>query len=379
MPEQATADTLRPKPNGFLHYFKDLPDPRANNTVHKLIDILATAFCAILCGADDWVAVQTWCQSKQAWLKTFLQLPAGIPSHDTFGRVFAALDPDAFEACFGAWTQSLGKTGRLLAFDGKSIRRSFEHAWDKSGMTHLLSAFAADQGRVLAQVSVDSKENEITAMPQLLKMLDLQGAVVSADALHCQRETAADIHQAGGDYVLAVKENQPTLYSKTKRLLDEVALEQKPHDVQTNGGHGRIETRRAWLWQATDLGGELMDQWAGLASVAMVECVREVIGGKSSVERRYFISSLKNTTARELAGYVRGHWRVENQLHWQLDVSFREDERRVRKDHGPENFSRLCRMALSRLKADKTLKVGVKNKRLAAGWDPVYLLRLLTT
>ena len=396
MEGQATADTPRPDAAaaagaGLMYHFKDLPDPRAANAVHRLTDILAVAFCAVLCGADDWVAVAAWCHARLAWLKTFLDLPAGVPSHDTFGRVFARLDPDAFDACFAAWARALGGTsadaaaggGRLLAIDGKSIRRSFEHAWDRAGMTHLLTAFSAGDGRALAQLSVDgAKENEIAAMPRLLGLLDLRGAVVTADALHCQRDTAARVTSGGGDYVLAVKDNQPTLHAKAKALMDDVALGRPRGDhEEADGGHGRVEVRRAWLHRAVgDLGADLAGQWPGLACVAMVECRREVLGpGTVSTERRYFIGSLADATAAEVAGYVRGHWRVENQLHWQLDVSFREDERRVRKGHAAENFSRLCRMALNRLRADTTLRVGVKNKRLAAGWDPVYLLRLLTT
>lgn len=391
MEGQATADA--PRPAGLMYHFKDLPDPRARNRLHKLTDILAVAFCAVLCGADDWVAVEAWCHARLAWLRTFLELPAGVPSHDTFGRVFARLDPDAFDRCFAAWTRALpgaaadaagGGGGRLLAIDGKSIRRSFAHAWDKAGMTHLLTAFAADDGRALAQRSVDgAKENEIAAMPRLLGLLDLRGAVVTADAMHCQRDTAARVTAGGGDYVLAVKDNQPTLHARAVALMDELALERPRGDHEaTDGGHGRVEVRRAWLHRAVaDLGAGLAAQWPGLACVAMVECRREVVGSpdRTSTERRYFVSSLAAASAAEVAGHVRGHWRVENQLHWQLDVSFREDERRVRKGHAAENFSRLCRMALNRLRADRTLKVGVKNKRLAAGWDPVYLLRLLTT
>ena len=374
----ATSDTLRP--------FRDLPDPRGCNVVHKLHDILVVAVCAVICGADGWVAVEMFGDSKLPWFKSFLDLPGGIPSHDTFGRVFAALEPDAFEQCFINWVNGVAEVsgGRLIAIDGKAIRRSFEHAWDKSGMTHLVSAFVDANGMVFSQLAVNDKSNEIEAIPRLLGLLDVQGATVTIDAAGCQTEIARQIVEAGGDYVLAVKENQPTLHAKVKMLLDEAVLQgfkdmSHGFDEEVDADHGRLETRRVWVSDEVHWLGELDRQWARLNSVAMVERKREVIAGKATVERHYFISSLKGTDARRMARAVRGHWAIENKLHWQLDVSFREDERRIRKDHGAENFSRLCRLALNLLKRDKSVKVGIANKRLKAGWDEHYLLRLLTT
>jgi predicted transposase YbfD/YdcC len=369
---------------GFLRFFNDIPDPRGCNVIHKFTDILVLAFCAVICGADSWVHVELFAKSKLAWFKTFLELPGGVPSHDTFGRVFSALNPDAFERCFGAWMASLVSLGggKLIAIDGKSIRRSFEHGWDKSGMAHLVSAFVAANQMVFAQVAVKDKENEITAIPKLLELLDLKDAVVSIDAIGCQRDIARQVTDAGGDYVLAVKENQKTLHRKIKALLEEAALEsfrglRHGFYQSVDGDHGRIETRRVWVtdeiqWLKLD------EPWPTLGSLVLVESVRQV-DVQSSLERRYFISSLKGTDAARMAGLVRGHWSVENSLHWQLDVSFREDQRRIRKDHGPENFSRLCRLALNRLKADKTTKAGIVGKRLKAGWDDYYLFKLLTT
>jgi len=381
----------------FLRFFSQLPDPRGVNKIHKLLDMIVIAVMAVICGADGWAEVALFGQCKQKWLATFLELPDGIPSHDTFGRVFSLLDPDAFERCFLAWMSSLVELsgGRLVAIDGKSIRRSFEHAWDKSGMAHLVSAFVSQEGNrlVFGQIAVTDKSNEITAIPKLLELLDLKGAVVTIDAIGTQREIAGKIIAGGGDYVLPVKENQPALHGKVTALMNEAALgEVKDLNVgyfEQGGeeGHGRIETRRTWIVNDTkSLGKALLDLWPGLAggSMALVERQRRDLGdpaGKTTVERCCYISSLgggDNAAARRMAQYTRGHWAVENNLHWQLDVSFGEDDRRIRKGHGAQNYSRLCRIALNLLKRDKTVKVGIKGKRLNAGWDHDYLLRLIS-
>jgi predicted transposase YbfD/YdcC len=375
---------------GFLRFFGELPDPRAANAVHRLDDILVIAVCAVLCGADTWVDVETFGNAKLPWLSTFLALPRGIPSHDTFGRVFAALDPDAFERCFEKWMAALRRPGtRLVAIDGKSIRRSFEHAWDASGMAHLVSAFAAENENRLtfAQVAAAAPGQELAAMRRLLDLLALdETAVVTIDALGCQRDVAQQIVAGRADYVLAVKENQPTLHAAVKRVLDEALLEKfrglrHGRSESTCGGHGRIETRRVWVSdQAVEHLGEVAYEWPALASVAVVESTRQVVGSgkRPSTQRRYYISSIAQPDAKRMGEAIRGHWGIENGLHWQLDVSFGEDQRRVRKDHGAENFSRLCRIALNLLKVERTAKVGVKGKRLKAGWDEPYLLRLLT-
>jgi predicted transposase YbfD/YdcC len=382
MDSQATGGTLR--------FFGDMPDPRAHNVIHKLHDILVIAICAVICGADGWAEVEEFGRSKQNWFKTFLDLPCGVPSHDTFGRVFAKLDPDAFERCFTAWTGALPTTtggSKLIAIDGKSIRRSFEHGWDKSGMTQLVSAFVEANHIVFSQLAVADNSNEIETIPRLLSLLDLADATVTIDAIGCQRSIAEQIIKAQGNYVLAVKDNQPTLHEKVKKLLDEAILEdfkQMPHDrfESIDGSdHGRIETRRVWVTdQIQWLGNELLEQWPGLATLAAVESKREdLASGKIGTERRYFISSLKSLDAQAMASAVRRHWAVENQLHWQLDVSFNEDQRRIRKDHAAESYSRLCRLALNLLKRDQSVKIGIHGKRLKAGWDEPYLLRLLTT
>jgi predicted transposase YbfD/YdcC len=385
---------------GLLRHFVDLPDPRAVNVIHRFVDILTLAICAVICGADGWVEVQMFAESKQSWFKTFLDLPGGIPSHDTFGRLFAALDPQAFEHCFMSWTATLATAspGRLIAFDGKAIRRSFEHAWDKSGMVHLVSAFVRDNQMVFGQLAVADKSNEITAIPQLLELLDLKQAVVTIDAMGCQREVAEKVVAGGGDYVLALKDNQPSLHAAAEHLMKEAWLDRAKSGqdrgdgaggsvrydfVQSvNGDHGRIETRRVLVSDEVEsLPTQITDSWPGLASIVCVESKREVIGsGKEpQIERRHYISSIRGRDAVRMGELVRGHWSIENQLHWQLDVSFREDERRIRKDNGAENYSRLCRLALNLLKKDKTVKAGIHAKRLKAGWDEHYLLRLLKT
>jgi predicted transposase YbfD/YdcC len=372
---------------GILRFFKDLLDPRAHNVIHRLHDIFVIAICAVICGADGWVEVEEFGNSKHRWFKTFLDLPGGIPSHDTFGRVFGRIDPDAFERGFIAWTGSIPHTsgGRLIAIDGKSIRRSFEHAWDRSGMAHLVSAFVDANHIVFGQIAVADKRNEIDAIPRLLALLDLGDATVTIDAMGCQTEIARQIVEAEGNYVLAVKENQPTLYQKVKTLLDEAIIddfEGMRHDKceSVSGDHGRIETRRAWITDEVHwLGEDLLKDWPGLATVAAIECRREDQSThRISKERRYFISNYRQADAAWVAAAVRGHWSVENKLHWQLDVSFNEDQRRIRKHHGAENYSRLCRLALNLLKRDKSVKIGIHGKRLKAGWDEPYLLRLLT-
>jgi predicted transposase YbfD/YdcC len=379
----------------FLRFFFELPDPRGINKIHKLHDMITLAIMAVICGADGWAQVEMFGHSKQKWLATFLELPSGIPSHDTFGRVFGRLDPDAFERCFLAWMSALVELsgGRLIAIDGKSVRRSFEHAWDKSGMVHLVSAML-NQGAnriVFGQVAVEDKSNEITAIPKLLALMDLRGAVVTIDAIGTQREIVRQIVDAKADYILPVKENQPALHQKVKALMEDAVLGpvkglKVGRFQQSNQDHGRIETRKIWLVNDTKwLGEDLLKLWPGLTtgSLAMVERTRQNLGdltGKITTERHYYISSLKGCTdthAQTMAQYIRGHWSVENNLHWQLDVSFSEDQRRIRKGNGSENFSRLCRIALNLLKRDTSIKAGIKTKRLNAGWDHDYLLKLM--
>lgn len=363
-------------------HFADLPDPRtARGQRHALTDVLTIALCAVICGAEGWTEVQQFGEAKLKWFRTFLELPRGIPSHDTFGRIFAALNPLAFERCFMAWMRALAKHsgGRLIAIDGKTLRRSFAHAWKREAI-HMVSAFVGANNMVFGQWATDAKSNEITAIPKLLELLDLKDATITIDAIGCQKDIARRIVEAGGDYVLAVKSNQPTLHRQVTALMDEGILEGFAgwsHDVceQTDGDHGRIETRKVWCTSEVRWIKE-RSEWAGLRSLAVVESARTV-GSQTTRERRYYISSLDGRSAAVLAQAIRGHWAIENGLHWSLDMAFREDDCRVRSGHAAENFSRLRRLALNLLKQERTNKVGIKAKRLRAGWDHDYLLKIL--
>lgn len=376
MDDQATAEILR--------VFEKLPDPRRANACHKLIDILTIALVGVICGADGWEGVVAYGKGKYAWLKTFLELPHGIPSADTFARVFARLDPDALESNFRQWIAKLADLsgGKLVAIDGKSLRRSFENGWDKIGMTHMVSAFVQANHMVFGQVKTDGKGQELSGIEKLLQSLFLKGAVVTIDALGCQKSIAQAIVDAEADYLLQVKENQPTLLAKLQTVFAEAQLENFAGTVSdtaqsVDGDHGRIETRKVWVIWNPKLLGTIAKDWPGLKSLVLVERTREV-NGKVSTEIHYYISSLdRRRSAAQFLAYTRGHWSVENNLHWQLDVCFNEDQRRIRKGHGAENFSRLCRMALNQLKREPTHKNGIAIRRQTCGWDNAYLLKVL--
>ena len=311
----------------------------------------------------------------------FLALPHGIPSHDTFGRVFAALDTQAFEKAFQNWVADIAgsSVGKLIAIDGKTIRRSLDRAGGRAAI-HLVSAWVHENHAVFGQLKVEDKSNEITAIPKLLEMLDLQEATVTIDAIGCQKEIAQKVRDRQGHYVLAVKANQGTLYDDIRLFLDDAVtrdFQGIEHDAyeQTEKGHGRLETRRCWTTGVIDW-LKSRHEWAGLQSIAMVESRRQ-IGESVSTERRYFISSLPAHTAQRIGQAVRNHWCVENELHWSLDVCFGEDQSRVRIGNAAENLSRVRRLALMLLKQETTAKVGIKAKRLKAGWDENYLLQVL--
>lgn len=360
-----------------------IDDPRASNARHSLTDILVIAILAVMAGADDYPGIVEYGIDEEDWLRGFLPLPHGIPSISTFRRVFASLKPSALAGVMSRWALEIAGTlaGKQIAIDGKTLRRSFERGWDKSGL-HLVTAWCVEDKLVLAQQAVDEKSNEITAVPTLLNMLDLKGAVVSSDALNTQKTIAQQIIKAGGDYLLAVKGNHPTLEDSLRKTLDEMILEhfkdvEHVYHQTTDGGHGRIDTRQVWATDRIDwLAGR--DEWKGLRSVAVVESTRRLIGsGKSSTERRYFISSLACTSGERFAQLIRNHWSIENAQHWSLDMAFNEDQSRIRKDHGDQNLAVLRRIALGLLRRDRSVKVGVKNKRLKAARNRDYLLRVL--
>lgn len=376
---------------GLVWFFMDVSDPRAENALHRLTDIFSIAICAVLGQADNWVAVAEYGRTKLAFFKSFLKLEHGIPSHDTFERVFAAINPDEFEKCFVAWTTSLAKKNsqikpastelKTIAIDGKSMRRTFKHNWDKSCMTHIVSAFATHNSLLFSQIKTDKKSNEITAIPKILEFLDVAGAIITIDAMGCQKEIAQKIIDKKADYILALKDNHPELSSQVKSTLDE-AIKLKFADMpysyheQTNAGHGRIEMRQTWI--TTDIGwlGERAKQWSGLAALIVIKSTR-TLNGKTTENHRYYISSKADMTAEQAALAIRNHWKIENQLHWVLDVVFDEDRSRNRNGHGAENFSRLERIALNLLRMDKTKKGSLKIKRLIAAWDEQYLKTLL--
>jgi predicted transposase YbfD/YdcC len=346
--------------------------------------MIVMAVIAVLCGSDGWDDVAEFCEIREDWFKTFLDLPHGTPSHDTFGRVFARLDPLQLEQMLQQWMNalSLASAGQLIAIDGKSLRRSFKHAWDASGMAHLVSAFASQNRIVLGQLGVRNKENEITAIPKLLAMIDLRGSTVTIDAIGCQRQIAQQIIEAKGNYILQVKSNQPTLHEKVKMLLNEAILEQMSgwrgsthQDV--DAGHGRIETRRVWLTtEVSHLGSDLLAAWPGLRAVAAVERTRDVAGGGVSVERSYYILSDRRCSAETAGRIIRGHWSIENGLHHVLDVSFNEDQSRVRKGHGAENLSRLRRLTANLLRLNPT-KRSIRSQRKRCAWSEQYLFDTL--
>lgn len=373
-----------PSPVSLLYHFADLDDPRSDHTKrHGLLDLIALTLCAVVSGADAWTDVETYGCRKQDWLETFLDLPHGIPSHDTLGRVFAALDPAAFQRCFLGWMHAVvgASRGRLVAIDGKALRHSFDTAKGKSAI-HLVSAWASANHLLLGQQAVAEKSNEITAIPELLQLLDLQGALVTIDAMGCQKQIAADIVAGGGDYVLAVKENQPTLYADVQRVLlggledDFAGLEHRYYHTAEQG-HGRTEERHYHIVAVPDDLAAQHAEFVGLRSLGMVFSERQVGEGPAVCETRFYISSLR-PQVKVFAGAVRGHWSVENNLHWVLDVAFQEDGSRVRKDHGPENLGLVRRIALSLLKRAPTeKKVGIACKRKQAGWDDSFLVQVL--
>jgi predicted transposase YbfD/YdcC len=383
-------------PTSISEHFATLTDPRAERgKEHLLVDILTITLSAVICGADDWVAVATFGKTKAAWLRTFLALPHGIPSHDTFGRVFRLLDPEELRRCFFAWVRAVlgesvegnadGQVGpQVVAVDGKTLRRSHDRRSGKAAL-HLVSAWATESGLVVGQVATDAKSNEITAIPMLLRLLALEGATVTIDAMGCQTAIAQQIVEQGADYVLALKDNHEKLHARVRRAFRDadaavgtsLRLGDVPTHTTVEKGHGRIERRRCRAIGDPEYLAFIDPDgaWPHLQSVVCIESTRR-IGDAVSTEARHYLSSLP-ADAHRLQRVVRSHWGVENRLHWVLDLAFDEDHSRVRADHAPENLAIVRHLALNLLRRDPTRRIGLKNSRFKAALDDAYLRSIL--
>lgn len=363
---------------GLIGCLSVIKDPRIDRTKrHPLVSVLFIGICAVLCGAETWEQMEDFGEEREKWLRQYVELPHGIPSHDTFGRVFAQIDSKAFQESFLSWVKlvNLKKPREIISIDGKTLRRSHDRGKGKEAL-HLVSAWACANHLVLGQVKTDDKSNEITAIPELLKLLDLCGSIVTVDAMGTQKEIAEEIQDKKADYVMALKGNHQLLHDEVKKYWEDPQLPESEYQAfeTADKGHGRIEIRRykisdhlQWLEPKT--------KWKGLQTIGMVESER-MIGEQKTIERRYYLSSLK-ADAKEFARAVREHWSIENQLHWSLDVSFREDQCRVRIQRATENFALLRRMALHILKKDKTQNKSINRKRWLAAMNPNYLQTLL--
>lgn len=369
----------------IAEHFAEIDDPRYQHSPpHALLDIITIAICGIICGADDWVAIEEFGFAKEAWFKTFLRLPYGIPSHDTFRSVFSKLDPEQFRMSFIRWVEAISALtfGEVVPIDGKTVRRSHDKGQDKQAI-HMVSAWASENGLVLGQVKVDDKSNEITAIPELLRLLAINGCIVTIDAMGCQTDIAAQIISQGADYVLALKDNHKRLHQEVQRLFTDALSNPNttiPYkfDQTVNKDHGRIETRRCWTIDDPAYIDYLDPQgrWPELRTVVRIETQRQV-GAEISCDTRHYLASLAGDPIH-LNQVIRTHWHIENKLHWVLDVAFREDDCRVRQGYAAENLAVLRHIALNLLKQEKTAKCGIKNKRLKAGWDNDYLLKVLS-
>ena len=367
-------------------HFSTLKDPRVNRTKrHELLDILFIGICTVICGADDYVAMESFGKSKEKWLRQQLSLPNGIPSHDTFWRLFEALDAEQFQSCFLQWMQAVSRLteGEIIAIDGKRLRRSHDKAAGKAAI-HMVSAWATTNRLVLGQVKVDEKSNEITAIPELLRNLEIAGCLVTIDAMGCQTEIASLIREREADYLLALKGNQSHLHDDVTLLFDD--LEESDfrafaYDSTTtvDKDHGRIEVRHCWTISDRDCLRFLrgFDRFADLSTVVRVRAERYV-NGKHQIETRHYISSASLNAAAALEA-TRTHWQIENCLHWVLDIAFREDDSRLRKGNGAQNFALLRHLARNALEQESSAKMGVKNKRLRAGWNEDYLAKVLAS
>lgn len=389
-PETQTVESRQLAQQSLMAQLAQIPDPRIERgKEHALVDILVIGVCTLLCGGEGFNDMEDFGHAKHEWFKTFLRLEHGIPSHDTFNRVFAALDPKAFLDFFLRWTQSLRQAvaQEIVALDGKALRRALNKGED---LRYVVSAWAEGNGLVLGQLKVRDKSNEITAVPELLRVLELSGCIVTIDAMGCQKKIAREVIEADADYVLALKGNQEKVHEEIKRFLDDLlaqwqapspkgaklpaALAKLASLETVEKDHGRLEIRRYYQSDHLDWFAD-RSKWEGLQSVGMVESVREV-DGVVTVERRYYLASLP-LGVETFARAVRSHWGVENKVHWIMDVIFGEDQSRARAGYAAENLATLRRLALNLLRCEKTKKRGIRGKQLNAGWDQAYLMRLL--
>lgn len=371
---------------GLREHFSKLEDPRIDRKkLYSLQDIIVIAVCAVICGAENWVDIENFGNARIEWFKKFMELPNGIPSHDTFGRVFGLLQAEAFEACFYDWVQAVNQItkGQVIAIDGKELRHSFDSLLGKKAI-YLVSAWASESRLVLAQRNVDRKTNEITVIPELLETLEIAGCIVTIDAMGCQKEIARTIIEQQGDYILAVKENQGHLHEDIVYLFDLYLNDTDPQSYvddygkTVNKDHGRIEIRECWTLSADFYQESIRnaDEWDGLTSLVCVRRERRQ-GDNVQVEKSYYIASLPPNADRLLRA-IRDHWGIENSVHWVLDVVFHEDHSRVRKDHAPQNLAVLRRIALNLLRKETTAKGGLQAKRLQCAWNDQYFLKVLS-
>jgi predicted transposase YbfD/YdcC len=361
-------------PSSVIEHFKNIDDPRIDRSKrHQLIDIIVIVIIGVICGAESWRAIEMVAEEKYDWLKTFLELPNGIPSHDTIARVFSRISARQFEICFSLWMKATATltNGQVIAIDGKTLRRSFDKTSDKSAI-HMVSAWATENGVVLGQVKVDAKSNEITAIPKLLEILELSGCIVTTDAMGCQKTIGAQIIDKGADYVFGLKGNQGNTLGAVEMHFDTTKSELETLTT-TDGDHGRIETRNYKVVAANEV-PELAD-WPGCKSAVMVTSTREA-KEKTTTESRYYISSLEPNAAI-LAKAIRGHWGIENSLHYVLDVTFREDQSRVRLGEAPENLAVIRHAAINLLKNEKSVKGSTPEKRLRCCMSNTYLGKVL--
>ena len=370
--------------NSLEEHFSNITDPRGPNVSHQLFDIIALAILGTICGADGWVEIEQFGYQKLNWLRQYLLLPKGIPSHDTFGRVFAQIDPEEFQASFLKWVKALQQItqGQVIGIDGKQMRGSHDRYTGQRAL-YMVSAWAEQNQLVLGQRQVDEKSNEITAIPELLRLLEIKGCIVTVDAIGTQTKIAKQIIQAEGDYLLAVKHNQGKLYRDLEMLFSydqQQDFQDAPYDYakEVKKGHGRIDVRECWATSDPEYLACVgqAHKWANLQSIVMIVRKR-IIDGQETIKTRFYISSLDAVAIRILKA-TRQHWSIENGLHWTLDIAFNEDRSRVRKDHAPANLAVLRHMAVNLLKQETSAKGGIKAKRLQAGWNEDYLIKVLS-